>query len=109
MHAPVTEVLMAYFPLTLNDADKAKWEEAWQGLVKPVKQAKGFVDIHGGWVIEEMEVEGLKGMRKAWMGTLGWENLDAHVAFTKTEVFKGIPGMLMERAEKLEGYHVELS
>ncbi len=42
-------------------------------------------DMQPGWLIEYMGVKGEEGMRRAWIGTMGWEILDAHDAFGETE------------------------
>lgn len=103
---------MAYFPLSITTEQKGEWESTWQMFVTKVrKDAKGVLDVHGGWVIEGMEVEGEEGEMKAWMGTVGWEGFEAERGFMEGEAFGGVVGLLNEAegVVKRELYHVELS
>ncbi|CAD6567476.1 MAG: hypothetical protein ASARMPRED_000860 [Alectoria sarmentosa] len=112
LEAPVTEVVMAYFPLSITTQQKEKWESTWQTFVTEVgKEAKGVLDAHGGWVIEGMQVEGGEGEMKAWMGTVGWEGLEAQKAFREREAVGGVMALLDEVDGVLKGenYLVELS
>lgn len=56
-------------------------------------------------------MEGEEGEMKAWMGTAGWEGLEAQKAFGEGEAFRGIMGLLdeVEGVVKREIYLVELS
>lgn len=100
---------MAYFALDISEDTKIEWDlHTVKFLARIETRAKGIRGVHGGWVIEEMEVEGLEGMRKAWMGTWGWESMDAQRAFAKTEAFAEITKQVGEGPERTEIYHVEL-
>ncbi|KAF6229243.1 hypothetical protein HO133_007359 [Letharia lupina] len=108
LQAPVTEVVMAYFPLAITTEQKEKWESIWQGFVTKVGgEVEGVRDVHGGWVVEGMEVEGLEGEMRAWMGTVGWEGWGAQ----KGKAGEGLVGVLdgAEGLVKREIYHVELT
>ena len=99
---------MAYFPLTITMEQKEKWESIWQGFVTRVgEEVEGVRDVHGGWVVEGMEVEGLEGEMRAWMGTVGWEGWGAQ----KGKAGEGLVGVLdgAEGLVKREIYHVELT
>lgn len=62
-----------------------------------------MLNVHGGLVVEGMEVEGEKGEMKAWMC--------AGKAFMEKKAFEGVVGLLNEakRVVKRESYHVKLS
>lgn len=103
LEAPVTEVFMAYFATNITEDNKIGWDQhSAKFLAKVEAEAKGVSAGHGGWVMEEMEVEGLEGMRKAWMGTLGWESLEAHQTFAKTEALAEVARIVAEGPEKTD-------
>lgn len=104
---------MAYFPLPLTPAKKSEWEATWAKFAAAVTKeaaAVGLRDVHGGWVVEDMEVAGKEGMWRAWMGAMGWEGLEAHRAFGESEA-NGRVGPLLGKGpvHETEVYHVELS
>lgn len=80
-------------------------------VTKVRKDAKGVLDVHGGWVMEGMEVGGEEGEMMAWMGTVGWETLEAEREVVEGEAFERVVGLLdeAEGVVKREVYHVELS
>ena len=104
---------MGYFPLSITPQKQEEWENLWKSFAKNVQaEAKGLRDVHGGWVIEDMDVEGEafdEGKARAWLGTLGWESVQAHLEFQKTEAFGRVVGEMQDVPGKLEVYHVELS
>lgn len=80
-------------------------------VTKVRKDTKGVLDVHGGWVMEGMEVGGEEGEMMAWMGTEGWEGLEAEREVVEGEAFGGVVGLLSEAegVVKREIYRVELS
>jgi heme-degrading monooxygenase HmoA len=88
----VSEVVHAHFPL---DIDLVKQQEV-------VAQAQQFIDVikadgnsgesAHGWVLEDLEYKGEK--TRVLLMILGWDSVEAHVAYRDTEDFaKNIPLM----------------
>ena len=99
--APVTEVLTIYFE-KVDDGFEGKWNE----VVKACSDhAEGFKAGAGGWVVEDVEYEGKK--RKAYVGLIGWESVEAHHAFRGTEAFKNNIRLLTEGTLGREVHHTE--
>lgn len=97
--SPVTEVLTAYFEKE-DDGFDAKVKQ----LVKAISEnSEGFKGASGGWVIEDVEYEGKKG--KAYVGLLGWESVDAHMAFRETQAFKDNIHLVRKDPLGLEVHH----
>ena len=99
--SPVTEVLTAYFEKEDNDfAAKATQ------LTKAISEnADGFKGAAGGWVIEDVEYEGKKG--KAYVAMIGWESVEAHMAFRETTAFKENIHLIREGPLGMELHHTE--
>ena len=99
--SPVTEVLTVYLEKQDNDF-VAKVNQ----LTKVIAEnADGFKGVAGGWVIEDVEYKGKKG--KAYVATLGWESVEAHMAFRETSEFKDNIHLLREGPMGMELHHTE--
>lgn len=82
--SPVTECLTIYFP---SSFDSSSFDSHWPTFKKTLEEkAKGFRSVSAGWVVEELEHEGMK--CRAWAGCLGWDSVDAHMEYRNTEAFK---------------------
>ncbi|KAK3077699.1 hypothetical protein LTS18_009539, partial [Coniosporium uncinatum] len=91
--APVTEMLTMYFKPTISYAQQEEAEKAVDELVAAAQRhASGFKGAASGWAVELIKHESLvneiheKGM--AFLVALGWESVDAHMAFRETKEFK---------------------
>jgi heme-degrading monooxygenase HmoA len=84
--APIVEMLTLYFS---NDVDQASADTTLIGFIQTiVENAKGFVGYTTGWIIEEVEHEKVEGKGKAYAVAIGWESLEAHMAYRDTQTFK---------------------
>jgi len=84
--APIVEMLTMYFP---SDVDQASVDTTLIGFIQTVvDNAKGFVGYTTGWVAEEVEHEKIEGKAKAYVVAIGWESLEAHMAYRETQTFK---------------------
>ncbi len=107
--APVTERLTLYFPADISELDIKSWDEKIEKFVKVVKENAGdaFKAASAGWVVEKLDHEGIKGKAKALTGVIGWESVEAHVAFTSHPSFKENVGLMREGVEGSEMHHVK--
>ncbi|TID14265.1 hypothetical protein E6O75_ATG09344 [Venturia nashicola] len=84
--APIVEMLTLYFP---DHVDRANVETTLVDFLQTiVDNAKGFVGYTTGWVVEELEHEKIEGKARAYAVTIGWESLEAHMAYRDTHTFK---------------------
>lgn len=84
--APIVEMLTLYFP---NDVDQTSVDTTVIGFIQTIgKNAKGFVGYTTGWILEEVEHEKIEGKGKAYAAAIGWESLEAHMAYRDTQTFK---------------------
>jgi heme-degrading monooxygenase HmoA len=84
--APIVEMLTLYFP---SDVDQAMVESTLITFIQTiVDNAKGFVGYTTGWVAEEVEHEKIEGKARAYAVAIGWESLEAHMAYRDTQTFK---------------------
>jgi len=89
--APITEMLTFYFPA---DVEESSFELAWEQFIDALsKNSDGYVGSAGGWVVEDLEYQGQPG--KAYVVAIGWESIQAHMAYRETQPFKDtISGVL---------------
>lgn len=102
IHAPVTEVARFYFNGSPpNDFLDGVLEF---GKVLESEHVAGMLGAAAGVSHDDVEYDGVKG--KMIVFAIGWESVEAHQAFTKTELFKEkVPLMGTERAAKVETHH----
>ena len=82
--APVVEMLTLHFPA---DVEKSSFDSIWERFVDVLsKNSEGFVGSTGGWVVEDVVFDGQPG--KAFVAALGWESIQAHMAYRETQAFK---------------------
>jgi len=82
--APITEMLTFYFPA---DVEKSSFESIWERFVDVLsKNSDGYLGNTGGWVVEDLAYEGQPG--KAYVAAIGWESIQAHMAYRETQAFK---------------------
>ncbi|KAF6797508.1 hypothetical protein CSOJ01_12986 [Colletotrichum sojae] len=109
--APVTQVLMLFFPSDLDDADM-DWLtiQFEQFKTKALDQAPDCRGVAYGWSTDsDVPVMGQPG----WTGTvlmafIGWPSVEAHMAFRQTELFRENIGLLkgMEDLIELDYFHL---
>jgi hypothetical protein len=83
--APVVEMLLIYVPASANDEVPGTLTRFLDILEK---NATGFVATSHGWVVEELDKEGVIEKLKGYFVAIGWESVDAHMAYRDTEPFK---------------------
>jgi len=83
---PIVEMLTLYFP---GDIDQGNVDATLTEFIQTiVDNAKGFLGYTSGWIAEEVEHERVEGKAKAYAGAIGWESLEAHMAYRETQTFK---------------------
>ncbi|KAL9610992.1 MAG: hypothetical protein Q9167_004337 [Letrouitia subvulpina] len=88
-NSSVTEVVALYFPSTISDSEKSSFEESIQKFKKICEDhANGYKGFASGWVVEELEHEEMEGKAKVYQCLLGWESVEAHLAFRETQEFQ---------------------
>jgi len=107
--APVSEMVELYFPADYPEADFDKNFASFKKVVG--ETAEGVVSIVGGWSVEEMPPReaGEEGKDKLFVGGIGWESIDAHMAFRETEGFKKAIPFLREGTKTIKMHHVKFT
>lgn len=84
--APIVEIILWYFP---KDVDKTNVDTTLVNFIETIADnAEGFVGYTTGWVAEELEHEKIEGKAKAYAIAIGWESVEAHMAYRETQTFK---------------------
>ena len=102
-------MLVAYFPSTYSDADKAKFEQDALKLIAVMKEnaPETYTGFSGGWIVEELPLPksttGEKGL--AYASCVGWTSTQAHVDFRTTDACRDNIGLL-RGAKELQGLSV---
>lgn len=103
--SPVTEVLTSYF-----EKEDEGFQSKFDQLVRVISDsAEGFKAASGGWVVEDVEYQGKQGKKgkKAYVGLLGWESVEAHMACRETQAFKDNRHLLREDSLGVEVHHTK--
>lgn len=99
--SPVTEIFTCYLEKE-NEGFQSKVEQ----LIKATSDnAEGFKGWAGGWVLEDVKYKEKKG--KAYVGLVGWESVEAHMAFRETQAFKDNINVLREDPLGIDVHHTE--
>lgn len=101
-HTPVTEVLTCYFESDENGSKADGFESRFDKFIASISGG-GFKGAARGWVVEEVEYKGEK--RRAFVGLVGWESVEAHMAFRETEAFRENIPLLRQEALGMELHH----
>ncbi|KAL8701467.1 MAG: hypothetical protein Q9201_004888 [Fulgogasparrea decipioides] len=102
----VTEVVGHYFSTDLSESDKSSFERNLMEFVKVLEQkAAGFTGFAGGWVIEELEHKEVEGKTKVWQSCIGWQSVEAHMAFRETQDFKDNVHLMRPEFKKATTMH----
>ena len=99
--SPVTEICHCHFEKE-DDGFDSKVREMFKVISE---NAEGFKAASGGWALEDVEYKGKKG--KVYVGLLGWESVEAHVAFRETQAFKDNIHLLTDDILGLELHHTK--
>jgi heme-degrading monooxygenase HmoA len=87
--SPVTEIFLAYFPKDYSVANQQGFAESLESfLTKITPEASAMTGFSGGWSLEERPIPGSADSGKTYITCIGWTSVEAHEAFTKTQVFK---------------------
>ncbi|KAI4285260.1 MAG: hypothetical protein L6R38_000797 [Xanthoria sp. 2 TBL-2021] len=86
---PVTEMITHYFSADISKSEQSSFESGMKEFSQCLEEkAEGFKGFAGGWVVEEVEHEGVEGKAKLWLSCAGWQSVEAHMAFRETKDFK---------------------
>ena len=108
--APVTERLTLFFPADISEVDKKTCDENFEKFLGILQEdaGTGFKAASLGWIVEDMKHEGIEGKAKAITGVIGWESVEAHMAFREHPAFKDNAGLLRGGGVKgSEVHHVK--
>ncbi|KAL8783780.1 MAG: hypothetical protein Q9213_004396 [Squamulea squamosa] len=87
--APVTEMITHYFSTSISKSEQSSFESDLKKFARILEEkAKGCTGFAGGWVVEELEHEGVEGKTKSWQSCVGWQSIEAHMAFRGTKDFE---------------------
>lgn len=105
--APVTELATFYLP-----SKTSSFQSNLENFAEVISSSNvsGFLGVASGWSIEDVEHEGFgtgkKG--KAVLLAIGWESIDAHMAFRETDTFRNVIGFAREEPKGAELHHVAM-
>ncbi|KAF2813753.1 uncharacterized protein BDZ99DRAFT_436210 [Mytilinidion resinicola] len=103
--APITEMVTLFFPASYAEADFNANFAKFKAIID--ESAEGAKGVVGGWSVEE--VPPAEGDAKLFVGAIGWESIDAHMEFRKTEAFKEAIPLLREGSDKITMHHVKFA
>ncbi|KAK8196901.1 hypothetical protein IWZ00DRAFT_181585 [Phyllosticta capitalensis] len=106
--APVTELVSFYFAPDFVNADFDAPVAAFADAA--AAHAKGLHAYTAGWAVEE-DVEHASlaeagGKGKLWLLVVGWDSIDAHMAYRQTQAFRDTIGGLRAKSSGVEMHHV---
>ncbi|KAF6835544.1 hypothetical protein CPLU01_04220 [Colletotrichum plurivorum] len=110
--APVTQVLMLFFPSDLDDAAFNSLTIQFEGFkTKALDQAPDCRGVAYGWSTDgDVPVMGQPGRTgTVLMAFVGWPSVEAHVAFRQTELFRENIALLKGMKDliiKLDYFHL---
>lgn len=102
LKAPVTEVATFYFQGGVPEGYTQKVKDFIELCIKetPDQKVYGYAT---GVTSEEVEKDGVKGTGGVLV--LGWESVEQHMEFRKTEVFQNNAGSMRQGAQGIEVHH----
>ncbi|PVH93542.1 hypothetical protein DM02DRAFT_603839 [Periconia macrospinosa] len=113
LRSPVTEVMLAYFPTSIQqatkDANTARFKEFAE---KGLRACASLQGLSYGWGIEnDFPVRDAEGEQKGTVFTalIGWPSVEAHMEFRETDAFKENIHLArgMEEMVKVGMFHVK--
>ncbi|CAN9132425.1 unnamed protein product [Alternaria alternata] len=104
---PVTECINAYFPPDYHQDQYSSQFSKFRAQAAEMPQS-GAKGVFGGWSVEPHQHENLgEGVNgKLFAGFIGWPDVEAHMAFRKTEDFARIIPLLREGHKGMKVWHV---
>ncbi|KAI9722677.1 MAG: hypothetical protein M1812_001608 [Candelaria pacifica] len=106
----VTEMCRFVFSAGLSDSQKSDFESSFVSFAKAAEKADAFRGMSSGWVVEEIEHSSLKGEKgKAFVAAIGWQSVDGHMEFRKTDEFKDTIKVLREKSISVDAHHVSFT
>ena len=75
------------------------WDAAWARWQSIVAEVPGFMGIAGGPVVEDVD-----GARTSFVVFVGWESVEMHEKFHRSEGFRGVKHVLEEPVRGYVGY-----
>ncbi len=91
----------------MSAEDKTSFHAKIIEFGKVIQQhAKGFRDTSSGWIVEEVEHPSV-GTGLGYVAAVGWDSVEAHMAFRETEEFKNAMGQMGGGVKGAEMYHVK--
>lgn len=106
--APVTEVIGHYFSASSSESERSSFESDLNEFATVAEEnAEGYKGFLGGWAVEELDHPKVEGKARLWQSLIGWDSVDAHMAFRETDAFK--ESVHLMRPETLKAstlYHV---
>lgn len=103
--APVNEIVTFYLPL--DDTTFGPNMEKFCDIL--LKHGEGMVGVVGGYSVEEVEHEKLEGKKgKKFLGAIGWQSVEAHMAYRETDAFKDNIQLLRTGPVAIEMHHTKL-
>lgn len=112
LKAPVTEVMLAFFPADISvEAKAGALERVTQFTELGLNKCPDVVAVNYGWGVEnDFPVRGGEDGQTGSLliALIGWPNIDAHMKFRETDTFKENVGLLrgLEGLLKLTMFHV---
>ncbi|KAL8919911.1 MAG: hypothetical protein Q9172_004729 [Xanthocarpia lactea] len=89
IEAPVTEMITHHFSTDISESEQSSFESSMKTFAQILEEkAEGFKGFAGGWVVEELEHEGVEGKTKSWQSCLGWQSVESHLSFRNTKDFE---------------------
>lgn len=111
LRAPVTEIMLAYFPSDLAPEGRTAANLRMAAFAdKALAQCEDVVAVNFGWGLEtDFPVRGGHETGCVLVAFIGWPSIDAHMRFRETQVFKDNVGLLrdMEGMIKLAMFHIK--
>lgn len=103
----MTQLVTFYLPSSMSAEDKNSFHAKMIEFGKVIQQhAKGFRGTSSGWVVEEVEHPSV-GIGLGYVAAVGWDSVEAHMAFRETEEFKNAMGQMGGGVKGAEMYHVK--
>ncbi|KAI9738796.1 MAG: hypothetical protein M1834_008303 [Cirrosporium novae-zelandiae] len=106
--APVTELCTFFLAPDISPEAQKKYEAEMKSFAEVIeKHAKGCKGTSMGWVMEQMS-HGNLGKTKAHTLAVGWESVEAHMAYRETKEFQDSIKPVRELVKGAEVHHVKL-
>lgn len=91
----------------MSSDDRTRFRNIMIDFGKVVRQhAKGFRGMSSGWIVEEVEHPSV-GTGFGYAAALGWDSVEAHMAFRETQEFKNAIGQVRSGSKGAVMYHVK--